>query len=139
MAGIEQAFFARLAADATIVALIGDGASPESICLYPARTPQEPAFPCVIYRRISAVREQDFDGPAGFCRARFQFDILSEDYATGRAVADALRLSLDGFTGMMGTVPVYGIELENEQEQAEDKPDLYRTIMDFVITYKEET
>jgi len=82
--------------------------------LYPMVVPQDAELPAAAYQRISGPREHSHDGATGLARARMQFTVLGSTYENGKDIAEALRGSMDGFSGTMGTVTVDAVLLEND-------------------------
>ena len=58
--------------------------------------------PFVSYFVVSENPSRHFGGPAGLKFARIQMDVWASSGPSRRAVAEALRLALDGFSGTMG-------------------------------------
>ena len=52
-------------------------------------------------------------------------------------VAEACRLALDGFSGLMGTTHVDAATLVNERDLFEDDPLVFRVSQDFEIVHDE--
>jgi len=100
---IEEALYLHLIAEAGVSALVGTR-------IYPNVAPQEIAKPNLAYQRISATREMYHAGPAGLAEARFQFTCTAGTYRSAKAVINALRQALDGYSGMMGGAD--GVEVE---------------------------
>lgn len=81
---IEEVIYQRVTETATpLAALI------ESRC-FPLAAPQDAAVPSVVYQVVSSVPEFAHDGPTGLVTTRVQFSIVADDYATAKAVYEAL-------------------------------------------------
>jgi hypothetical protein len=107
---IEEALYSKLTGDAGVAALV-------VARIYPNVVPQDIAMPAVAYQRISTVRDMAHDGPTGVAHARFQFTISASTYSSARNVANAIRVALDGFSGLMGGVggvTVEAVFVEND-------------------------
>ena len=131
---IEAALRAYLLEDVALAALIGTR-------IYPVVMPQKPDLPAVTYLRVTGSRVHSNDGPSGLSSPRFQFDCWALTYLGARAVAEALRLRLDGFKGLIGGSParhdIQGVFFETEREFYESETKLYRHSGDYFIHYRE--
>lgn len=124
---LETELRARLAADAGVSALV-------AARIYPLRLPQTPVYPALTYRRVSGLGVHNLSGAAGRGRSRIQVDCWAETYLGAQALAAAARASLDGFNGTLVTLRAV-IFRENELDDFEDAPELYRVIQDWRISH----
>ena len=85
---IETDLFTRLS---TFPGLVGTG-------IYPMVLPVNTTFPAATYQRISGIREQAHDGDSGLQHGRWQFSCWGLTYASALAVAEQVRLALQGIT-----------------------------------------
>jgi hypothetical protein len=134
---VERALFNRLTAG-TPIASLGNR-------LYPVAAPARVQMPYATYARVSALRARDTLGPSGLVSARFQIDTYANNYADARAVAEAIRIRLDGYrgtiTGSGWSCRIEGISLITDQDLHE--PDiepqaLFRVSQDYLIHHIEE-
>jgi len=123
-----------LTADAGITALVGTR-------IYPQLLPQAPMFPAISYQVVSGFRETAMDGPAGVNRARLQFDCWASTYLQAEAVANAVRVAIDGFKGSIGSPArvLQSVFFAGERDLYEPDPPAFRRSADYLITYQEET
>jgi hypothetical protein len=91
---IEAGLVYKLTTTAGLTALI-------STRTYLERIPQGATLPCLTYQRISTPRllAHDTSGSAGTAHPRFQFDAWATTYSSAKAITDALRAALNGFSG----------------------------------------
>ncbi len=122
---------AFLEADAALSALIGTR-------LYPLRLPQQPNVPCISYAVIASARFHAWTGPLELVRTRVQFDAWATNYSEVVAVADALRLRLDGYKGPAGAGEIQGAFFDSERDLFEQDAELYRRSMDYRIWMPED-
>lgn len=126
---IEQGIEQRLAADSTIAGLVGTR-------IYPLVLPEACQYPAITYQLISAVEIYTNDGPLGEVRARIQIDTWAKRYSQAKTVDQAVRASLNGFTG---TLPDGTLVCELERDDASDGFDapgsLYRCQSDWIAIY----
>ena len=129
MSLIEQGLLTHLQADAGITAIV-DGRIDAVV------SPQNETLPRITFQRISSNRVMSFGGPSGLTRGRFQIDCWAATYDDSKNLAEAVRLAMDGFSGLMGDVPVRVILL-TDNDLFEANPKTYRVSMDFAIWYEE--
>ena len=87
---------ARLKADGTLSALVGTR-------VYATVAPSGATTPYVVWRRTSVTRVDSHDGASGLATQMLQVTCLDADYLDALAVADAVRGSLDGADGTIGS------------------------------------
>lgn len=74
------------------------------------------AYPCITYRRDIGGHGHDIDGSSGFAAPVFDFFVWGQGTEEVEAAAEQLRLSLQGFTGVMGETQVHGITLDDDRD-----------------------
>jgi hypothetical protein len=131
--------YSVLAADSTIQSLVADaGASPATYRIFPSGGGENPTMPCLIYSRISATRDLDFDGPDYWVKTRVQIDCLADTYDAAAALAEAVRGALDGYSGSFGSLTCAYARLDNgPRDLIEEAAAFNRAVMDFIITHTE--
>lgn len=105
--------------------------------VYPAVIPQDAPYPAVAYQRISTVRDLAHDGPAGMALARFQVTCVAETYAQARALANAVRETLDGFRGEMSGTTVHECAIENDVDDYNEVAGTWEVRADYMILHNE--
>jgi hypothetical protein len=132
---IEEALYAHLTANAGVLALV-------STRVYPLVIPQDIALPAIAYQRISGPRELAHDGPTGMARARIQITCQAATYTAAKAVAEAVRLALDGFRGpVAANSEVLVVEiaaLANELDGYEFETAATSVRVDYMLLYVED-
>ena len=104
----------------------------------PLSLAQNPLFPALTYRKISAPRELSHSGSSGLAHPRFQIDCWG-----GKSYPDAKRLSeevideLHGFKGVMGATRVDLVEVVNELDDYDESTNRHRIIVDVIIWHQE--
>ncbi len=126
---IETELVTRIEDDAGVGAEAGDR-------IHALQMPQNPTLPAIVYRRISGIRFPHLGGVSGWAQGRFQIDCWAESYGAAKDTADAVRASLDGFTGTLTTIKAT-IRIDNEFDLREDGTELYRVSQDYIIGYRE--
>lgn len=111
--------------------------------IHPVLAPQNAAFPLVVYRRTGTRRERNLvSGNVGRPVASFSVSTVAETYSQAKAIADAIRLKVDNFTGGSGGVTIMGVSLVSEADNMERPPEgqakpLYRVDQVYEVRYIE--
>lgn len=104
---IEAGIYAYLIANSGVFALVGTR-------IYPQVIPQDAEMPAMAYQRISGPRDHSHSGPSGLVVARMQLTCMAASYDGAKALGEAVRAAMDGYSGTMGTVTVDACLLDNE-------------------------
>lgn len=105
--------------------------------VYPAQLKQAPTYPCILYEKVSADRNQGLAGPLGRSRARFRLHCWATSYGAAKALANAVRALLDGYSGSPLSVVVDAIRLDGEFDGFAPQSDVYRVVLDFSVSHEE--
>lgn len=128
---IEEALYTRLTSVSTVSDLVGTR-------VYPLHLPQNPTYPAVTYSRVSTRRGMTHDGPGDMAWPRFQFDCYGLSYSVAKAVANAVRVTLNGFSDLVDGVDICAIFFLNEVDDFNDDVEVFRVAVDFRVIHKEE-
>lgn len=131
VADLRSALRAFLLADAAISSAVG-GAR-----VFPVVVPQGETRASVVYARISGEGDYHTQGPSGLARPRYQIDAYAKTQDEAAALANLVQDRIDGYRGLMGSVPVQGVFLESERDDYHDAAKLHRVSRDYVIFYAE--
>jgi hypothetical protein len=100
------------------------------------------ALPRLVYTLIGVKRRYSDKGNCGLTQARYQLDIFAEKATEARAIADALRVSLDGKATTFDGTKIDRIYFDSEQfargdgsEGANKVPARYS--QDLIVEYRE--
>ena len=128
---IEAGLQAKVANDPTVSGLCGTR-------VYPVKLPDSPTLPAVTYQGISTNPDSTMDGPSGFVEVRLQFDCWGETYGDAKTLQDAVRLALDGYTGLLsdGTA-VFNVMLDTASDLYEPDSRLYRASTDYKVQFSQ--
>lgn len=126
---IEEALYTHLTTHAGLTALVGDR-------VYPLALPGGVTLPAVTYQRISGPRERSHDGRR-LAHPRYQVTVWAETYLAARAVAEQVRLALDGFVGQLGGTVQATALLEDDRELRDPQTTWVQVPIDFTIWYGE--
>lgn len=105
--------------------------------IYPLLLPQGATFPAITFQRISSVRDRTYDAPIYLVTARVQFSCWAETWNDCRALAEDLRMILNGFRGIMAGIPVPSIRILNELDLHDPETDLYHMACDYEVVAEE--
>ena len=99
-------------------------------------------LPRVIYSLIGLDRRYSDDGNAGLTQARYQLDIFADKASQARAVADAIRIGMDGHSGTTDGTKIERIYFDSENfAKGERIEGANRTVarysQDMVVEYRE--
>lgn len=102
---------------------------------FPNVVPKGTKAPFVTYTRVSTPRLRDFDGPTGNAMPTFRVDAYAEDYDEARALANSIRVKLDGYRDAV----VQDCALVNEQDLSDltSNPALSRVQLEFKVSHRE--
>jgi hypothetical protein len=131
----EQVLRGRLIQDAAVVALLASR-------VYPVIAPSSAALPFVTYRRTGITRAMTLGGPAGTPNVFVDFAVFAATYETVRELADAMRKSLDGWSGNAYGVTIGLVSLTAElddyvQLQGSEVPPVYQVTQTYDILWSE--
>lgn len=132
---IEQDIFARLRDDAGVSALVAGR-------VFPVQIPQSPdqghsKSPCVVFTLNSEARTPTVCDISSSVEGTYQMDSVSKSYFEAKAIAAAVRVCLNSFTGQMGGTAVDRVLLDTAQDLIETEPGLYRVSQTYVFYYQE--
>jgi hypothetical protein len=135
VSSIEQAIYSILENDVTTLALV-------STRIYPNHIPQAAAAPMIAYFQITGDRDHVLGSATGYVTARFQLNLWDDDYAGSRTLANAVRNALDDYAGMVGSVVIHRILIENERDISNFPSDTqllfrYGKVLDFTVWFNE--
>lgn len=110
--------------------------------MHPQIAPQGLTEPFLVFSRISGASGHHMTGADGLQQARYQFDAYGT-YPQVKSVEGALRQSLDGYRGAMGSEYVQTCHVLDSRDLYEEPGDkqqfgTHRVSMDFLIAYVED-
>lgn len=110
--------------------------------IYPLVMSADVVLPAIVYQQISGQRDQVMAGPSGLASPRFQITCWADTYKKADELADAVRQTLDGYSGIVESVVIQAIHLLDEADMPGIRPDnkaqsRYGKRLDFQIWHKE--
>jgi len=127
--------FDRLDADGTFNGLVAGR-------IYPHPAAASAATPYVTWQVPTTTRDYTHDGPLGLPEHRLQLEAWDEDKVDAMAVVDAIRGSLDGATGTIGSTTGCVIMCDFEFEVPDIDPEskdrqLFGVGLDCMVVHQE--
>ena len=117
-----------------VAALVGDR-------VYPLALPPSPtlSLPAITLQRISTVRLDSQDGPAGLARPRVQVNAWARTYAQADELANAVRVCLDGLrnAGTGGGI-IQGTFVAEDRDIYDSELKLHGRSADYLVWHEEE-
>lgn len=136
---LEEALFAYLSADTTLLALVGQGSL---VRVFPHVIPQKrPAveqMPCVVYSVTGEVRGRTLCGVDGLVQATVQIDCHGKTLRSAREVSAAVRPLMVDYRGAMGDLVVRDVSLDTSVTLNDMEPGLMRVLDSYTVWYEEE-
>jgi hypothetical protein len=128
---LEDALYKRLAANEGIAALEPD--------IYRSWRPQTQTGDCITFQRISTTPFQSNQGAIDAEQARIQVDCWASTQSGARALAEAVKDSLNGWEQDSGpAINMTTLESDRDMEEpprlGQGKPD-WRVSQDYMITF----
>lgn len=101
-------------------------------------------LPRVIYTLIGVTRRYSDGGNTGLAQARYQLDVFADKATEARAVADAIRVGLDGHKGTTDGTRIDRVYFDAENFAKGEKIEganrtVARYSQDVIIEYREAT
>ena len=118
---VPTGLYALLGSIPGITNLLGSG---DNLRVYPAMIPQGIDLPAVRYTRISGPFERSLVAPVEAAECTYQIDVVDDTYAAANTAAHAIRVGIDGYTGIPTTGEFFhNIIVENMSAPFESPPD----------------
>jgi hypothetical protein len=68
--------------------------------IYPSLIDQGAGLPAIAYEQISGPRFHEVSHPMGWVESRYQISIWAATYLQACEISDAVRIAIDGYTGV---------------------------------------
>ena len=131
---MTESLYTYLSAQSAITDLVGTH-------IYPHWIPQDQStWPLITITKIGESHTHHLGGAGTFATARYQIDCWGLTLASVDAVHEAVRQSLQGMSGTMGTDTVHFVVCDSVRELHEQPKDAsdqrkYRISSDYLIKY----
>jgi len=131
--GLKSTIYTILQADASVFGLVGNR-------VYPAKSPQDPVMPCVVYQTISCVRDSTQDGLSGYVTTRVQFDCLSRTAVQADELAKKVVQALcePHPSPASGNVQIFSAFADDQRDEWSDELEVHVTSVDIMFEHAEE-
>jgi len=131
----ESVIWNRLISDASVTRYIGQK-------MYPHLAQASDDFPFIVWSRGNITREQTLSNPMGVPNVSVTLEIYAATYYTVRKIADAVRKSLDGYSGSFDNTTVSIARLTGESDdtvalEGSEVPVAYSVTQDFEVLWQE--
>lgn len=129
----ELVTYALLSAHAPLAALV-------QARIFPGHLERGANTPAVIYELVSATPAPAIDAWAAthLTRSRVTVSAIAADYATTKAIRDAVSAAMRNQRGTFGGVETHAILLDRDQPMTfEDETELWHRPIDFVILHQQ--
>lgn len=123
---IAQALRAHVLQQPAVAALIGTR-------FYPGYAAPEAELPYVIYEQQGRQQAGTLGAPADLRELQVELNVWANDYDEAHALSEALIACLAGFRGLLGTVPVHLLDLDDEQDRSEPGLGLFNVAVSFRV------
>lgn len=108
MTDICQGMIDYLVTTTDVVTLVDSTIAGSTLGIYPDVLPQNAPRPAIVYQLIGASGQHHVGGASKLCRSVIQLDCYADTRLAANAVAEQLRLAMDGYRGAMGSETVHG-------------------------------
>jgi len=135
----EAAIRKLLVDDSDVAAIVGSN-------MFPQYAPQSADFDYIVYNRISSDHQHHFTAASGLVEVTVQIDGYTREYITIKDLGDKMRLTLDGYYGIVtdsgDTISIDVIRLINhrdgfERPQGATDKAYHRIIQDYSMWCQE--
>lgn len=126
---IEEALATKLRETASVSALVGTR-------IYPTTAPQNTTSPHVIYDLLGGADVAGHDGWESLRTGRISYTCLAPTYSAAKAVAEAVRLALTGFRGILSGLTVSIPQAYEDADLYDDLLELYLVVVDFEMHWR---
>lgn len=140
----ETEFYTLLASGAELQALLGNSASPaiaradDSTGIFPGLLPEETPMPGVEWHLVSDLSLDSMQGVNRLSPKRLQINAYAADYMTCKRVAAAVCALIGGYQGPLSQGGYLSSVIRNGGSDVfEERPMLFRAILDFSMMYTE--
>lgn len=139
---IEQCLHAYLYNDATLFELVSGQ-------FYPLEAPPQKTYPYLVYQRTGGPRIGTMGGATGMAQANITIACWARTYSSAKAVAQALRLALNGlgksttfggtYLGVSYVTTLDAVWMGEESDEYDYETKGYGVILPFRIWHQETT
>ncbi len=126
---IEEALATKLRETADVSALVGTR-------IYPTKAPQNTTTAHIIYDLLGGADVAGHDGWESLRTGRISYTCLAPSYGAAKAVAEAVRMELTGFRGVLSGLTVSVPQAYEDADLYDDLLGLYLVVVDFEMHWR---
>ncbi len=104
--------------------------------IYPNQAPSDATKPLVIYYLDSNSRIRTFDGTNATREANIQIEVYGKTLMSAQLVSNEIIAEIEDYVGAMGSLYIFDVSVESENNGFERGTELYSHTFDLEITYK---
>jgi len=127
---LGKAIFDLFTNDAGISALVGTR-------VFPTVMQQGVDMPAICYTIITSSRYEALTQDTDLVDNLVQIDCYSETYPEVRSVYQAVRAALQRYQGTNAAIEIVDAVIDDERDIREEETKLFRTSVDYLITFRE--
>lgn len=131
MALVEEHLYSRLSGFAGLTALI-------STRIYYVKMPSPTTLPALSYQKIFTEHVESMTGSSALCFATFQIDCWSRTYPNVKAIAEQVRLCLQGYKNTLSGLTIFGINYLSETDLYDDDAEVFRVMQELRVHHNED-
>ena len=135
---IEKALFSFISESTEIKEIIGSSPVRMFPLFIPQKNPAKDQMPCIVYTVTSEQRQKTYCRTSPLVMCMVSLDFYALDIEAARALSTLVRNKMLDYRGLMGTLNVSDVSLENSMTQTDLDPGLMRVIDMYSIWYQEE-
>lgn len=132
MADVEDGVWSRVTGDATVTALIVTR-------MFDVDAPEGTSLPYIVQRRTDTIRQQAFGKEPGNAVARLELDMVADTPTGARALAKAVRDSLNRWQAVGSDPDIDDVFLDNEEADANVRDRRFTVTHDYLVMYREDS
>lgn len=129
---VEEAIRALLLASPSVADIVAER-------VYPDVADQGTEYPCIVIGTAAVDDVFHLEGPSGLANHRVQLDQLAERKAGAVALAERVRVLLNGYQGVVGASYFSAIRRLNSFSRYIDGPNVYAQTTDYACWFQEGT
>jgi len=133
--GMPADLVARLLTQGGITSIIGDRIYPLIVPEHVYSDPQD-RRPCLVYQTGTSTRGRTFCATDDLISEFFQLDCYAESYDAAKALGAAVIAGIVDFSGVSGGTHIEAVFLENESDQLDVEPGLFRRSLALTVWHR---
>lgn len=138
---LAQGLFSYLSNHATVGPAVATGSR---FRIFPLLIPQHvranwEKLPCIVYQMTAREYQNLFCGTDAVVRVTVQLDAYAPTYDAALELAALVRVAMVDYSGLMGTITVQRVQIEDESDALDEDPGLYRVQQTYRVWHLDST